>query len=126
MQSRGVAAKGVGKAGINLETNEWLNASLIIPKSGPVSVHINFSGNSPSPNCQIFRGYVKGRLDFQETWLPPSGNMTLPVEGSDLQQRDKLFENLQVDEGEFLGIRVENLTPGFKLCVSGIYIRYLV
>lgn len=124
IQTMGSAAKGVGRAGVMLEAGEKANASIIVPRTGLVSLHMVASANEPHPNVQIYAGYTKGRGTFKEEWIPPSGQVGVSIEGVDTSNRMKLLDGISVEEGEFLGVRIENLTQGFRLGLCCVFLKY--
>jgi hypothetical protein len=124
VQSSGIAAKGVGRAGTMIETNGIANAGMIVPRSGNISIHMIVSANEPKQDVQLFAAYTTGRGVFKEEWMPPSGQVSVDIEGVDTSQRKKILEGISVEEGAFLGIRVKNLTQGFRLGLCGIFIKY--
>jgi hypothetical protein len=124
IQSHGVAAKGVGRAGVMLSTDERANASMIARRDGVVDIFIVASANEPNPAVQIFRGLAKGMGSFQEEWIPQSGPMTIGIQGTDFSQRVTIFQGIQVQEGEFIGVAIQNKQPNFRLGLCGVFMQY--
>lgn len=96
----------------------------MVPRTGNISIHIVASANEPKENARIFSAYTRGWDVFKEEWLPRSGETNISVQGVDTSQRIKTLEAISVEDGEFLGIRIQNLSEGFGPGLCAIYIEY--
>jgi hypothetical protein len=124
IHSMGTNSAGGGRAGVTLQTRDRANASIMVPKTGTVSVGIVVSAEQPRQGVQIYRGYAKGMGNFREGWVPPSGLTNINIGAADTGHRLHVLRGIQVQEGEFLGIRITNREEGYSFNLSVIFIEY--
>lgn len=124
VHSMGTNSAGKGRSGVNLGTRDRANGSIMIPRSGTISIGIIVSTENPRSGVQIFRGYCKGFDQYSEGWIPPSGVTNINIPAPDTGYRLHVLSGIQVQEGEFLGVRITNRTEGYVFNLSSIFIEY--
>ena len=124
VHTMGTNSAGGGRAGVTLGTRDRANASIMAPRSGTISVGIIVSTENPRSGVQIYRGFCKGFDQYHEAWTPPSGLTNINIPAADTGYRLHVFSGIQVQEGEFLGVRITNREEGYAFNLSSIFIEY--
>jgi hypothetical protein len=121
----GFAARADGRPAVALETDEFANASVIVPRSGTANIGIVFTSKVPKQGINLFVGYIMGRGNLPQEWGPPTGNVTVNLNETHTVERERVASNVELTEGDLLGIRIINKEPGFRLGLVGVYMRFL-
>ena len=124
LQINGTNATATGQVGTVLAPQQWINASVISPRSGMVKVCVVVGGDQPNPRVNIALAMVRGFNNFPEQWNHIDTKASIPIMTPNTYIKHIFFQNLSVSEGEFIGIRVQNYEPGYMLNIAGIYLEY--
>lgn len=124
IQTNGSNAGATGQVGTVLAHKQWINSSVIAPRSGLVKVSVVVGGDQPNPAVNIALAMVKGMNNFPEQWAHLDTKTSIPINAPNTYIRHVFFQNLSMTEGEFIGIRVQNYEPGYMLNIAGIYLEY--
>lgn len=124
IQTNGNNAGANGQIGTVLAHKQWINASIISPRSGMIKVSVVISGDNPNPAVNIALAMVRGYDNFQEQWNHIDTRASIPIRVPNTYIRHIFFQNLSVSEGEFIGIRVQNYEENYMLNIAGIYLEF--
>ena len=124
LQTNGNNAGANGQVGTVLAHKQWINASIIAPRSGMIKVSVVVGGDLPNPAVNIALAMVRGYDNFPENWNHIDTSASIPINVPNTYIRHIFFQNLSVSEGEFIGIRVQNYEAGYNLNIAGIYLEY--
>ncbi len=124
LQTNGSNAGASGQVGTVLAHTKWINSSIIAPRSGMVKVSVVVGGDQLNPAVNIALAVVKGFNNFQEQWNHLDKRTSVPITAPNTYIRHVFVQNLSVSEGEFIGIRVQNLEANYMLNIAGIYLEY--
>ncbi|MHA1928252.1 MAG: hypothetical protein ACTSV2_06705 [Candidatus Thorarchaeota archaeon] len=114
-----------GKTVSKLEKGQWIDAGMIAPKSGTMSVGIICSSTETNGAVNIWRGYVHGMDHIAEAWTSPEeGKTNIAITVANKFLRLTIIPPGHVNEGDYIGIRILNLEPGFHLDIGAIFIQY--
>ncbi len=123
--NRGTPVGNTGKTVTRLGTKDWVDAGIIAPHTGNISVGIICSSEQANPGVLIWRGYLAGHDHMAEEWTnPDKGKSNLAINTPNTFHRFKILPPGPVNEGDYIGIRIVNLEEGFNLDVAAIYILY--
>jgi hypothetical protein len=120
----GFAARADGRPAVSLDTDSFVNASILVPKTGTVTIGITLSSKQPRQGINVFVGIVNGRSNLRQEWGPLSGDKSIGINEAHILEREKLVANVPVTAGDLLGIRIVNKEPGFRLGIASIHMRY--
>lgn len=124
IQTNGTNAGATGQVGTVLAHKQWINSSIIAPRSGMVKVSVVVGGDKPNPAVNIALAMVRGYDNFQEQWNHIDTRASIPISVPNTYIRHIFFQNLSISEGEFIGIRVQNYEADYMLNIAGIYLEY--
>lgn len=124
IQTNGNNAGATGQVGTVLAHQQWINASIIAPRSGMLKVSVVVGGDQPNPAVNIALAMVKGYDNFPERWDHLDTRTSIPITVPNTYIRHVFFQNLSISEGEFVGIRVQNYEANYMLNIAGIYLEY--
>ena len=124
IQTTGSNAGAAGQVGTVLAYHQFINASIIAPRSGMVKVSIVVGGDQPNPAVNIALAMVRGHNNFQEQWNHIDTRKSIPINVPNTYIRHIFFQNLSISEGEYVGIRVQNYEQNYNLNIAGIYLEY--
>ncbi|MHA1948572.1 MAG: hypothetical protein ACXAAO_12165 [Candidatus Thorarchaeota archaeon] len=124
IQTTGKNAGAGGQVGTVLAHQQYINASIIAPRSGLVKVSVVVGGDQPNPAVNIALAMVRGYNNFQEHWNHIDTSASIPINTPNTYIRHIFFQNLSISEGEFVGIRVQNYEANYMLNIAGIYLEY--
>jgi hypothetical protein len=124
IQTTGNNAGASGQVGTVLAHRQYINASIIAPRSGMVKVSVVVGGDVPNPAVNIALAMVKGYDNFQEQWNHIDLRASIPINTPNTYIRHVFFQNLTISEGEFIGVRVQNYEENYNLNIAGIYLEY--
>ncbi len=124
IQTNGSNAGATGQVGTVLAHMQWINASIISPRSGMVKVSIVVGGDQPNPAVNIALAMVRGYDNFPEQWNHIDTRKSIPINVPNTYIRHVFFQNLSMSEGEYIGIRVQNYEANYMLNIAGIYLEY--
>ncbi len=124
LQTNGANAGATGQVGTVLAHKQWINASIISPRSGMIKVFVVVGGDLPNPAVNIALAMVRGHNNFPEQWNHIDTRASIPISTPNTYIRHVFFQNLSVSEGEFIGIRVQNYEANYSLNIAGIYLEY--
>jgi hypothetical protein len=71
INSTGTPIGATGRTVQQLATKQWIDAGIIAPRSGSMSVGIICSSTMTNPAVNIWRGYVHGADHITEEWNNP-------------------------------------------------------
>lgn len=124
IQTTGSNAGATGQVGTVLAHKQYINASIIAPRSGMVKVSIVVSGDQPNRAVRVALAVVRGFNNFQEQWNHIDTNVNIPLATPNTYIRHIFFQNLSITEGEYVGIRVQNYEGNYMLNIAGVYLEY--
>ncbi|NHJ12594.1 MAG: hypothetical protein EAX95_02915 [Candidatus Thorarchaeota archaeon] len=124
IQTTGSNAGAAGQVGTVLASKQYINASIIAPRSGILKVSVVVSGDLPNPAVNIALAMVKGYSNFPEKWDYIDTRQSIPITVPNTYIRHIFFQNLSISEGEFIGIRVQNYEENYMLNVAAVYLEY--
>jgi len=123
--NKGTPVGSTGKTVTKLVKGDWIDAGMIAPKSGQISVGIICSSEMTNPAVNIWRGYVHGSDHIEQAWTSPvEGKHNLAISTPNKFLRFMIIPPGYVNEGDFIGIRIVNLEDGFNLGIAAVFIQY--
>jgi hypothetical protein len=123
--NKGTPIGATGRTVTQLAKGDWVDAGMIAPRSGSISVGIICSSEMTNPAVNIWRGYVHGANHMDEMWTNPAkGKHNLAITTPNKFLRFMIIPPGHVNEGDYIGIRIVNLEDGFNLDLATIFIQY--
>jgi len=80
--------------------------------------------DTPRQGVQIYKGYCKGVDHFTERWMERSGLTHINLGAAATGHRIYLLDGIQVQEGEYFGVRITNREEGYIFTLAGVFIEY--
>jgi hypothetical protein len=125
VKSNGHPSGRGGKTGVGLTRDQWVNAGIMIPESAVVKIGMMFSLDAAHQSYPVALAFIKGFNGFEEKYDPYGGivNATINTPSPHTVTWTILHEGLQVNDGEYLGIRIQN-RGDFELNINAIFLDY--
>ena len=125
INNNGTPIGSTGRTVSQLATNQWVDAGMVAPRSGQISVGIICSSTMSNPAVTIWRGYVHGQDYIREAWTSPiEGKHELQMTTPNQFRRFMILPPGYVNEGDYIGVRIVNLEAGFNLDIAAVFIQY--
>jgi len=123
--NKGTPIGATGRTVTQLAKGQWIDAGMIAPKSGQITVGLICSSEMTNPAVNIWRGYVHGSDHIAQTWTnPANGKHNLAMNTPNKFLRFTIIPSGHVNEGDYIGIRIVNLENGFNLDIAAVFIQY--